>query len=57
MHGTINVKSPNNTIKWQMGFNSTFKGLMKLEFSQLILKNPPISIFIDITSSGDRVVP
>jgi len=27
MHGPINVKSPNNTIKWQMGFNSAFKGL------------------------------
>jgi hypothetical protein len=28
MHGDINVKSPNNTSKWQMGFNSAFKGLM-----------------------------
>jgi hypothetical protein len=28
MHGPINVKSPNNTSKWQMGFNSAFKGLM-----------------------------
>ena len=28
MHGTINVKSPNNTDKWQMGFNSQFKGLI-----------------------------
>jgi hypothetical protein len=27
MHGPINVKSPNNTGKWQMGFNSAFKGL------------------------------
>jgi len=27
MHGAINVKSPNNTSKWQMGFNSAFKGL------------------------------
>jgi len=27
MHGHINVKSPNNTSKWQMGFNSAFKGL------------------------------
>ena len=27
MHGHINVKSPNNTNKWQMGFNSAFKGL------------------------------
>jgi hypothetical protein len=29
MHGPINVKSPNNTSKWRMGFNSAFKGLMK----------------------------
>jgi hypothetical protein len=27
MHGTINVKSPNNISKWQMGFNSAFIGL------------------------------
>jgi hypothetical protein len=27
MHGLINVKSPNNISKRQMGFNSAFKGL------------------------------
>jgi hypothetical protein len=27
MHGPINVKTPNNTSKWQMGFNSAFKEL------------------------------
>ena len=27
MHGPINVKCPNNISKWQMGFNSAFKGL------------------------------
>jgi hypothetical protein len=27
MHGPLNVKSPNNTSKWQMGFNAAFKGL------------------------------
>jgi hypothetical protein len=27
VHGPINVKSPNNTNKWQTGFNSAFKGL------------------------------
>jgi hypothetical protein len=27
MHGPINVKSPNNSSKLQMGFNSAFKGL------------------------------
>jgi hypothetical protein len=28
MHGPINVKSPNNISKWQMGFNPPFKGLI-----------------------------
>jgi hypothetical protein len=30
MHGPINVKSPNNTSKCQMGFNSAFKGLIMI---------------------------
>jgi hypothetical protein len=30
MHLPINVKSPNNTSKWQMRFNSAFKGLSLL---------------------------
>jgi hypothetical protein len=29
MHGAMNVKSPNNTSKWQIGFNSAFEGLKK----------------------------
>jgi Leu/Phe-tRNA-protein transferase len=33
MHGSINVKSPNNTSKWQMGINSAFKGLILQSFS------------------------
>jgi hypothetical protein len=33
MHGPINVKSPNNTGKWQMGFNSAFKGLTAFAFT------------------------
>jgi hypothetical protein len=28
MHGHINVESPNNISKWQMGFNSAFKALI-----------------------------
>jgi hypothetical protein len=35
MHGPINVKSPNNTNKWQMGFNSAFKGLTQASFRYL----------------------
>jgi hypothetical protein len=31
MHLPINVKSPNNISKWQMGFNSAFKGLNRNE--------------------------
>jgi hypothetical protein len=27
MHGPINVKSPKNINKWEMGYNSAFKGL------------------------------
>jgi hypothetical protein len=27
MQGPINIESPNNTSKWQMGFNSAFKEL------------------------------
>jgi hypothetical protein len=33
MHGPINAKSPNNTSKWQMGFNSAFKGLIITDVS------------------------
>jgi hypothetical protein len=29
MYGPINVKTPNNIRKWQMGFNSAFKGLSR----------------------------
>jgi hypothetical protein len=29
MHGPINVKFPNNISKWQVEFNSAFKGLKK----------------------------
>jgi hypothetical protein len=39
MHGLINVKSPYNISKWQMGFNSAFKGLKKLESKCDALKN------------------
>jgi hypothetical protein len=36
MHEPINVKSPNNTSKWQMGFNSAFKGLIP-QYPRLLL--------------------
>ena len=51
MHGPINVKSPNITSKWQMGFNSEFKGLIitlykSSLFSVVSLDFLPISQFI-----------
>jgi hypothetical protein len=38
MHGPINVKSPNNTSKWQIGFNSAFKGLSTKETCTCLIK-------------------
>jgi hypothetical protein len=35
MHGLINVKSPNNNSKWQMGLNSAFKGLITKDGNNL----------------------
>jgi hypothetical protein len=32
MHGPMNVKFPNNTSKWQMEFNSAFKGLILVKW-------------------------
>jgi len=32
MHLPMNFKSPNNISKWQMGFNSAFKGLNLLPY-------------------------
>jgi hypothetical protein len=37
MHGSVNVKFPNNTSKWQMEFNSAFKGL-NLNFLDFLFK-------------------
>jgi hypothetical protein len=37
MHLPINVKSPNNISKWQMEFNSAFKGLNKEDFGTAIV--------------------
>ena len=57
MRGPINLKSPNSTSKWQMGFNSAFKGLTKKHKRQhVVLKilysvqgNPPL-VLIKLTS-------
>jgi hypothetical protein len=56
MHGPINVKSPNNISKWQMGFNSAFKGLIQLSkkssrnfFSDIKLKKNPHLSLVQVT--------
>jgi hypothetical protein len=40
MHVPIKVKSPNNISKWQMGFNSAFKGLRWLSYEQIAVGRP-----------------
>jgi len=44
---TIIVAPPSNASKWQMGFNSAFKGLIPLLYSWINVK-----IFICYTRSG-----
>ena len=46
MHVPTNVKSPNNTSKWQMGFNSAFKGLIRHEQNMMIMIMIVIIIFM-----------
>jgi hypothetical protein len=38
LHVLKNVKSPNNTSNWQMGFNSAFKGL-KVKRNQKLVQS------------------
>jgi hypothetical protein len=48
MHGPINVKSPNNTSSWQMGFNSAFKGLITLF---IVAAKPVCSVSNSVTNN------
>jgi hypothetical protein len=57
MQVPINVKSPNNISKWQMGFNSAFKGLMKFEFLRQIFAKYPNIKFHENLSNRSRAVP
>jgi hypothetical protein len=51
MQGPINVKSPNNTSKWQMGFNSAFKGLNRSEgHIWPIENNVAVFVYSQVTS-------
>ena len=54
MHGPINVESPNNTSKWQMGFNSAFKRLNSKILLWLI-KQINCLIFMDPCIVDDSV--
>jgi hypothetical protein len=40
MHGPINVKSPNNIRKWQIGFNLAFKGLKEWNMRRELRAGP-----------------
>jgi hypothetical protein len=55
MHGSINFKSPNNTRKWQMGFNSAFEGLITSQENIVI---PAIGILLmnKDSNQGGRVM-
>jgi hypothetical protein len=47
MHGPIKVKSSNNTSKWQMGFNSAFKGLISSDIVTVLAILEP-SIYLPL---------
>jgi hypothetical protein len=62
MHLPINVKSPNNISKWQVGFNSAFKGLKDQCFwARVLILNSvyytfvKYVIFIDFEKAFDSV--
>jgi hypothetical protein len=52
MHVLINVKFPNNISKWQMGFNSAFKGLMYFSHQEL----SPADIAVSLSLSNFLLV-
>jgi hypothetical protein len=52
MHVLINVKSPNNISKWQMGFNSAFKGLKSRPHFSIAVTRP-----IDYWDGGFESLP
>jgi hypothetical protein len=50
MHGPMNVKFPNNTNKWQMEFNSAFKGLKLLSDCRIVIIPEVTEQFFEATS-------
>ena len=53
MHVSINVKSPNNISKWQMEFNSAFKGLIS-KCCPLLPRTVPVPLLPSFVSIYDR---
>jgi hypothetical protein len=51
MHGPMNVKFPNNTSKWQIEFNSAFKGLMIAKHKISKVKFKLINFCSDVSHS------
>jgi hypothetical protein len=58
MHGPINVKSPNNISKWQIRFNSAFKGLINalgdLTTNNLAYLNESVQLLLVIMNISDK---
>jgi hypothetical protein len=54
MHLPINVKSLNNISKWQMGFNSAFKGLMSINVNENVFMTITITILVRWVSVDGR---
>jgi hypothetical protein len=54
MHGPLNVKSPNNISKWQMGFNSAFKGLKPWVMNSAILESWEDKFFLGVEIDSDE---
>jgi hypothetical protein len=52
MQGPINVKSPNNTGKWQIGFCSAFKGLISV---LLFVLQQPRSTHLVMINKEDEI--
>jgi hypothetical protein len=52
MHRSMDVKAPNNTRKWQMGFNSAFKGLILLFLTK---KDYTINVFFTKHNSDKKI--
>jgi hypothetical protein len=56
MHLPINVKSPTNISKWQVGFNSAFKGLKKTQKATKCSDNRTIRLIAHIAQIVSRII-